>query len=72
MNQSILFEDIFEIKALNENGKKFERGAIDNVEEAPRLTLTHLWPLVVCCDGILHSEQIALQGHDLRRRFCSW
>lgn len=26
MNQCILFEDIFDIKALNENGKKFERG----------------------------------------------
>jgi hypothetical protein len=47
MNQSILFEDIFEIKALNENGKKFERGAIDNVEAAARLTLTH-------CDLLLY------------------
>lgn len=28
MNQCILFEDIFEIKALNENGKKFERGSL--------------------------------------------
>jgi hypothetical protein len=26
MNQCILFEDIFDVKALNENGKKFERG----------------------------------------------
>eukprot|EP01032_Pedospumella_encystans_P016890 gene16890-19250_t len=25
MSQNILFEDIFEIKNLNENGKKFER-----------------------------------------------
>jgi hypothetical protein len=24
--QNILFEDIFEVNALNENGKKFERG----------------------------------------------
>lgn len=26
LNQCILFEDIFEVTALNENGKKFERG----------------------------------------------
>jgi hypothetical protein len=27
VEQSILFEDIFEIKELNVNGKKFERGS---------------------------------------------
>jgi hypothetical protein len=26
MAQAILFEEIFDIRALNENGKKFERG----------------------------------------------
>jgi hypothetical protein len=40
MNQAILFEDIFEIKALNENGKKFERGEIDNMKAAPGCAMT--------------------------------
>lgn len=26
MVQSVLFEDIFDVRVLNENGKKFERG----------------------------------------------
>ena len=30
MSQNILFEDIFEIKNLNENGKKFERGTLSD------------------------------------------
>ena len=28
MNHNIIFEDIFEIRVLNENGKKFERGFV--------------------------------------------
>lgn len=28
MVQAVLFEDIFDVRVLNENGKKFERGSI--------------------------------------------
>lgn len=39
LNQCILFEDIFEVSALNENGKKFERGTLDTLLlESLRLT----------------------------------
>jgi hypothetical protein len=34
MVQAVLFEDIFDVRVLNENGKKFEKGSISRLLEA--------------------------------------
>lgn len=61
MSQSILFEDIFEIKNLNENGKKFERGSPFRSPNNPLVALTSTTFFV----GLFHSEPSPLQGHHI-------
>jgi len=40
----ILFEDIFDVKALNENGKKFDRGEIEMILKVfPESILTYYY-----------------------------
>ena len=46
----ILFEDIFDVKALNENGKKFDRGEIEMILIVfPKSILTILTYLLLLC-----------------------
>jgi hypothetical protein len=76
MNQSILFEDIFEIKALNENGKKFERGEIDNAKAAPG-AITHCGLMlyvvaIVFTVNRLHCKGTTFDVDFVVGKFFSW
>ena len=59
MNQNILFEDIFDIRVLNESGKKFERGS-HKIAYADELMNSSYY-----MNNPLHSKPSALQGRIL-------
>lgn len=58
MNNSILFEDIFEVKTLNENGKKFERG--EDIRAIRERMLTNL-----LLNHTMYSKSAPLQGDNI-------
>jgi hypothetical protein len=61
MNQSIFFEDIFEVNMLNEYGKKFERGKTQPYAHYA----THTGLADTAHALLSFSEQAALQRDDI-------